>query len=174
MNVMNLDEHKKVLFVIGMEHKLENIIRQKMKINPESILFIHGYRPDALEPFGHLMREIIVAVYMGNVEEIFLVSSHDDKKNDGGGILNQIYEKIGSEKDMQTLDYLFKNCMPEFPNRNLKEWLEGGRTLTSAERIHMIRKHPLMPFNIKVTELMIDKDEEKIFIESAEKRAGNF
>ncbi|NMD69331.1 carbonic anhydrase [Bacillus sp. DNRA2] len=160
---MNQEEHKKVLIVIGMEHKLENIIRQNMKINPESILLIHGYRPDALEPFGHLMREIIVAVYMENIEEIYLVSSHVDKKKDDGGILNQIYEKIGSEKDMQTLDYLFKNCTPEFPNRNLKQWLEGGKTLTSAERIDMLRKHPLMPSNVKVTELLIQREDKKIF-----------
>ncbi|WP_147534350.1 carbonic anhydrase [Bacillus marasmi] len=171
--MLNKDENTKVLFVIGMEHKLENIIKQKMSINPESILFIHGYRHDAIEPFGNLMREIILAVYMENVEEIYLVSMHDVKKNDRS-ILNKICERIGSQEEIETVDYLFKNCRPEFPNSNVKEWLEGSKPLTTAERTDVIRNHPLMPTNVKVTELFIDMVGEKIYNEPVDKTAGNF
>ncbi|WP_318504114.1 carbonic anhydrase [Bacillus sp. T3] len=162
---MNLEEQKKVLFVIGMEHNLETIIKQNMNINPESSLFIHRDRPEALEPFGNLMRDIIISVYMENVEEIYLVSTQDEKKKEKS-ILNKIYEKIESQEEIQTLDYLFKNCMPEFPDSNLIEWLEGSQTLTDVQkRIDVIRNHPLMPSNIKVTELFIHQENKKIILE---------
>lgn len=148
---------KKVLFVVGMEHKLETLIWQKMNINPESSLFIHCNRPEALEPFGHLMRDIIVAVYMEDIEEIYVVSTNDDKKNEGS-ILNKIYEKIESQEEIQTVDYLFKNCMPEFPNTNLREWIEGSKALTADGTIKVIRDHPLMPSDVKVSELFIHNE----------------
>ena len=152
---MNRDEEKKVLFVVGMEHELKTLIEQQMNINPESILFIHHNRPEALEPFGTLMRDIIVAVYMENVEEIYLVSTNVDKKHEEG-LLDKIYEKLGSQEEIQTLDYLFKNCMPEFPNRNLREWIEGNQTIPDGGAIDVIRKHPLIPSDVKVTNLFFE------------------
>lgn len=152
---MKRDEQKKVLFVVGIEHKLETLIKQRMNIDPESILFIHHDRPEDLEPFGNLMRDIIVAVYMENVEEIYLVSSNADKKNEGV-ILDKIYERLGSEEEIQTLDYLFKNCMPEFPNRNLREWLEGSKSKTDREAADFIRNHPLIPSDVKVTNIFFE------------------
>ena len=100
------------------------------------------------------MRDIIVAVYQENVEEIFVVATKDDQKNTGD-ILNKIYENKELQEKIQTLDYLFKNCKPEFPEGSISEWLEGGKTLTDdvQNSVNVIRHHPLMPTHVKVTEL---------------------
>lgn len=156
--LMNRDERKKILFVVGMEHKLENFIQQKMKINPENMVYIYYNRLEDLEPFGNVMRNTIAAVYMENVEEIYLVSTNNDQKNEGSS-LNKILRKIGPQAEMQTLDYLFKNCMPEFPGKNISDWIEGSRTLADdiQNSMNVIRNHPLMPSDIKVSELLIEK-----------------
>ena len=116
----------------------------------------------SFQPFGDLMRDIIVAVYQENVEEIFVVATKDDQKNTGD-ILNKIYENKELQEKIQTLDYLFKNCMPEFPEGSISEWLEGSKTLTDGvqNNVNVIRHHPLMPSHVKVTELFIDKENEK-------------
>ncbi|MFC3885574.1 carbonic anhydrase [Bacillus songklensis] len=160
---MYIDEKKKVLFVIGMEHKLERLIKQATNVNPENIIILQSYEPVISQPFDDLMRDIIVAVYQENVEEIFVVATKDDQKNTGN-ILNKIYENKGLQEKIQTLDYLFKNCMPEFPEGNISEWLEGSETLTDGVQnsVNVIRHHPLMPSYVKVTELFIDKENEKL------------
>ena len=42
---MYIDEKKKVLFVIGMEHKMEHLIKQTININPENIIVLQSYGP---------------------------------------------------------------------------------------------------------------------------------
>lgn len=156
---MHRDKKKKVLFVMGMENKLENLIQQKMNIDLENSLIIHHDGLEDLEPFGHFMRNIIVTVYKENVEEIYLVSMNDDNMKEGS-ILNEIYERIDSQKEIQTLDYLFKNCTPEFPARNLRDWIEGSKALSTdvQNRIKMIQNHPLMPSDIKVSEVLFQNE----------------
>ncbi|TCS84007.1 hypothetical protein [Tepidibacillus fermentans] len=106
------------------------------------------------------MRDIIIAVYQENVEEIFVVGTKDGQKNtvDIQDLLNKIYEKDGLKEKIQTLDYLFKNSMPEFPGGNLSEWLEGSKTLTEGiqNSVNIIRDHPLMPSHVKVHGLFVN------------------
>ena len=53
---MDIDEKKKVLFVIGMEHKMEHLIKQTSNINLGNFLILQSYGPVIL-PFGDLMRD---------------------------------------------------------------------------------------------------------------------
>src|SRR4051812_29877030 len=145
---MYIDEKKKVLFVTGMEHKWEHLMEQVPHINPENIIILPCYGPVILVPFGDLMRDIIIAVYQENVEEIFVVITKDGQKNTRD-ILNEINEKKGLQDTVQILDYLFKNHMSELTEGNISEWLEGNEILTDGvqNNVNVIRHHPLMPFD---------------------------
>ena len=59
---MDIDEKKKVLFVIGMEHKMESLIKQKTNFKPENSLILQSYEP-VISPFGDLMRDIIYCCF---------------------------------------------------------------------------------------------------------------
>jgi carbonic anhydrase len=160
--VILVDEKKKILFVMGMEHKLENLMNQATNINPENIIILQSYGPVISQPLDDLMRDIIIAVYQENVEEIFVVATKDNQKNTGE-IINKIFGSKGMQAKIQTLDYLLKNCRPEFPEGNIREWLEGSKTLKEGVQnsVNIIRHHPLMPPHVKVTELFLDQDREK-------------
>ncbi|MBT2258911.1 carbonic anhydrase [Priestia megaterium] len=160
---MSRDEKKKVLFVIGMEQKLERFIKEETNVNPENMIILQTYQPVVLHPFDDLMRDIIIAVYQDNVEEIVVVSTNDYQKNTGD-ILNKIYKNKELQDKIQTLDYLFKNCMPEFPESTVSVWLKGGKTLTDSvqKTVNFIRNHPLLPSHVKVKELYIDQGNEKL------------
>jgi carbonic anhydrase len=159
---MSRDEKKKVLFVIGMEHKLERFIKEETNVNPENMIILQGYKPVISHPFDDLMRDIIIAVYQENVEEIVVVSTNDYRKNTGD-ILNKIYKNKEIQDKIQTLDYLFKNTMPEFPDVTVSEWLQGGKTLSDGvqKTVNIIRHHPLLPSHVKVKELFIDQENKK-------------
>ncbi len=159
---MSRDEKKKVLFVIGMEHKLERFIKEQTYVNPENMVILQCYQSVISNPFDDLMRDIIIAVYQKDVEEIVVVSTNDFQTNTGD-ILNKIYKNKELQDKIQTLDYLFKNTMPEFHEGTLSEWLQGSKTLTDGvqKTVNIIRNHPLLPSHVKVKELFIDKENEK-------------
>jgi carbonic anhydrase len=147
---MNIDENKKVLIVVGMEQNPERVMEKLQGYQAKNIFILPCYG-SAISPFGDLMRSIILAVYQEKVEEIFVSVSTEDHKND---ILKKIYENKNLQEKMQTLDYLFKNCMPEFPAGSIKDWLEGSDSMQTI--VNVIRNHPLMPADVKVTELLIE------------------
>lgn len=153
VNGMLRDERKKVLAVIGMEHQLEHFIKAETNVNPENIMILQSYRPVISHPFDDLMRDIIIAVYQENIEEIIVVPANDLHKRNGD-ILNKIVENKELQNKIQTLDYLFNNTLSEFPGGTISDWLKGGKTFTAdiQKTINIIRNHPLLPSHVKVKE----------------------
>ncbi|GHI00196.1 carbonic anhydrase [Neobacillus kokaensis] len=155
---MSKNEKKKVLFVSGMGHKKEELIKQIGEQNNENIIIIESYG-SVIAPFGEIMRNIIIAAYQENVDEIFVaaIKSH---QNDVDETLKKVSENKTLQDKIQTLDYLFKNCMPEFPENNIKAWIGGVKDLSKGGQtsIDIIRNHPLMPSHVKVTELLINEE----------------
>ncbi|MED2041231.1 carbonic anhydrase [Bacillus wiedmannii] len=151
-------KNKKVLLLTDIEHGIEPIIQQVTNIQRESMLTIHSYDSVIVHPYGDIMRSIIIAIYQENVEEIFVVGI-EDKETD---VVNlQIQRDF--IKNNREIDYLFKNCMPEFSSDSLNAWLSGQENVSEniEKSIDMIRHHPLVPSDIKVHGFMIDRTGEK-------------
>jgi len=154
-------ENKKVLFVIGMEHDLEHLLQQVINIHPDNMLILQIDGPVISQHFSDVMRDIIIAVYEENVKEIFVVGKKDDSVNkvERQELLKKMYKNEELIEKLRTIDYLFENCMPEFPGITFSEWLSDGKTSTEdiQKSIEMIRQHPLMPSDVSVHGLFIDK-----------------
>ena len=140
---------------------MEHVMNQTTNINPDNIMVLQSYEPVIL-PFGDLMRDIIIAVYQENVEEIFVVAAIDNQTNKRN-ILNEIYKDKEIQEKIQTVDYLFKTCKPEFSEGSINEWLEGSKAPTDGIQniVDVISHHPLMPAHVKVTELFINQENER-------------
>ncbi|WP_448162840.1 carbonic anhydrase [Bacillus mobilis] len=151
-------KNKKVLLLTEIEHGIEPIIQQETNIQQENMLTIHSYDSIIVHPYGDIMRSIIIAIYEENVEEIFVVGI-EDKATD---VVNLQIQR-DSIKNNREIDYLFKNCMPEFSSGSLNAWLSGQENVGEniEKSIDMIRNHPLVPSDIKVHGFMIDRTGEK-------------
>ena len=152
---MNLVENKKVLLVVGMKQELDDGYIKKLEhFSQEEVIVLKSNELDGIEPFGDLMRDILIQVYQKDIEEILIVEPKKDRKN-LTDVLSKIEKNIQFKKNTRTLDYLFTYCDPEFPARTMKEWLEGNSISVHGiqHTIDMIRRHPLMPPFIKVSEL---------------------
>ncbi|CAM4268671.1 MULTISPECIES: carbonic anhydrase [Bacillus cereus group] len=147
-------KNKKVLVLTDIEHRIEPIIQQVTNIQQENMLTIHSYDSVIVHPYGDIMRSVIIAIYEENVEEIFVVGI-EDKETD---VVNLQIQR-DSIKNNREIDYLFKNCMPEFSSSSLNAWLSGQENVSEniEKSIDMIRHHPLVPSNVKVHGFMIDK-----------------
>ena len=77
---MYIDGSKKVLFLMDMELKWEDLQKQISTIKPENSIIIQNDVPSNIQPFGDIMRGIIVAVYRENIEEIYVVTSNEEDK----------------------------------------------------------------------------------------------
>ena len=143
---------------MGMGQDPESITKKMSNLQPNNILIMQSYEP-AISPFSDLMRDIIIAVYKENVEEVYVSLPKDYRKN-----TREIFKKINENKELQekiqTLDYLFKNCMSEYPKGSIREWLEGNETSSNSMQnsADVIRNHPLLPSNVKVKELLIENE----------------
>jgi carbonic anhydrase len=159
---MYIDEKKKVLFVIGMETELDSFIKKKVNINPENSMILQSYGPVISQPFGDLMRDIIISVYQENMDEVVVVASKEVQKNDGD-ILNKIVEKKELQENIQMINYLLENGESPYPEGTISEWIEGGKTLTEdvQNSVNVIRNHPLMPPHVKVRGIFIEKENDK-------------
>jgi carbonic anhydrase len=146
---------KKKVFVIEMEKNAESLMRKITSFQPNSII-LPCYGP-SISPFGDVMRNIIIAVYQENVDEICVTVSKEERKNN-----RELFKKIVENKELQeklhTLNYLFENCSPEFQKANMREWLEGDEASSCSREdiVNVIRNHPLMPSNVKVRELLLE------------------
>lgn len=151
-------KNKKILLLTEIEHGIEPIIQQETNIQQENMLTIHSYDAVIVHPYGDIMRSIIIAIYEENVEEIFVVGI-EDKATD---VVNLQIQR-DSIKNNREIDYLFKNCMPEFSSGSLNAWLSGQENVGEniEKSIDMIRNHPLVPSDIKVHGFMIDRTGEK-------------
>lgn len=147
-------KNKKVLLLTDIEHGIEPIIKQVTNVQRENMLTIHSYDSVIVHPYGDIMRSIIIAIYEENVEEIFFVGIEDKETN----VVNLQIQR-DSIKNNKEIDYLFKNCMPEFSSGSLEEWLSGKENVSEniEKSIDMIRHHPLVPSHVKVHGFMIDK-----------------
>jgi carbonic anhydrase len=153
---MNLDKNQKALFLTDIETGLESILQEVTNIRAENMLTIQSYDSVISHPYGDIMRSVIIAIYQENVKEIFVVGTKD-KRTATVNVLTQ----LDSIKDkIQTLDYLFQNCIPEFSGGTVDGWLNGKETGSDniVKSVDSIRHHPLVPSHVKVRGLIINNN----------------
>lgn len=154
--------NKKVLFLTDIENGLEPILQEVTDTPAENMLTIQSYGARISHPYGEIMRSVIIAIYQENVEEVFVVGTKD-KRTSRGNKLTQL--KTMKDK-IQTLDYLFQHCKPEFLGGTVDDWLNENNNDCIEKSVDIIRKHPLVPSNVKVKGLIVDhKDGESSIAE---------
>lgn len=163
---MYFDKDKKSLFVIGMDQGLQPLIQQATKIKPENILTLQTYGPEISQPYGDLMRDIALAVYQENVEDIFVVGIKDEQQHAVNihDVKNKIYELEGIQDKIRAIDFLFRYSIPEFSDVTFYAWLEGSKTVIEGiqKSVKFVRNHPLMPSDPRVYGLLLDKESGKL------------
>lgn len=166
---MNVNQNKKVLFLTDIENGLEPILQEATNTSAENMLTIQSYGAGISHPYGEIMRSVIFAIYQEDVEEIFVVGTKDKKTSAGNGLtqLETMKDKI------QTLDYLFQNCKPEFLGGTVDEWLNENSSDTIEKSVDMIRHHPLVPSHVKVRGLLVNhKDGKPSIMEGPDVKTG--
>lgn len=154
---MNLEQAQKALFLTDIECDWHSLLQETTNILPENMLTIQCYGPVISNPYGDIMRSIIIAIYQEKIKEIYVVGTENNE-----AVSADVLIELDSMKDkIQTLDYLFQHSKPEFSGETVHEWLnENGRDRIE-KCVNIIYHHPLVPSNVKVRGLIIDHENGK-------------
>lgn len=156
---MHKNGAKKVLVLTDISQNLEDLVGRKQNIDLENTIILYKYET-ILQPFGDLMRDIMITVYQENIEEIVVIGTKKVQKKSVDLRHIMAMNQVLIEK-VKTLDYLFANCMPEFPEGNIFQWLEGNKEADDLiQTVNVIRHHPLMPTQIKIRPLWLEDENE--------------
>ncbi|MCY7894808.1 carbonic anhydrase [Bacillus vallismortis] len=147
-----MNVNKKVLCLTDIENGLEPILQEATNTSAENMLTLQSYGAAISHPYGEIMRSVIIAIYQEDVEEIFVVGTKD-KKSSTGYVRTQL--EIMKDK-IQTLDYLFQHCKPEFFGGTVDEWLDGNSSGAIEKSVEIIRQHPLVPSYVRVRGLIVN------------------
>ena len=150
---MSLKQKKKVLFIKGLEQKLNyDYILQEYDLHIEEITVIESNEVARIQPFGDLIRVILIQVYEKKIEEIFIVENQTVPRI-SQQILTEMEQILGLRQKITTVNYLFDHCKTEFPNRTINDWIVGTEESMEGKQnpIEILRTHPLMPTSINIT-----------------------
>ncbi|MGM0951041.1 MAG: carbonic anhydrase [Bacillota bacterium] len=166
-----MNVNKKVLFLTDIENGLEPILQEVTNTPAENMLTIQSYGAAISHPYGEIMRSVIIAIYQEDVEEVFVVGTKDKRTSPG-----HVRTQLETMKDkIQTLDYLFQNCKPEFFGGTVDEWLDGNEnSIVAIEKsVEIIRHHPLVPSDVKVRGLIVNpKDGTSSIVDAPAAKTG--
>lgn len=158
----NMNEEKKILILSDLNTHLENQLLKSLEFKPGKVMTINSYQAEISHAYGDVMRSIIIAIYQYDVHEIYIIGSSTYMHT-----IELPKSIVSNTEKIKTLDYLFRNCKPEFSSDNIVDWLNGENDIDKSLKasVNHISNHPLIPIGIKINGVKIKKNETEVVIE---------
>lgn len=142
---------KKMVIVTCMDTRLTELLPKALNLRNGDAKIIKNAGAIVTQPFGNIMRSILVAVYALGAEEVLVIGHHEcgmTGLNPDSIIQNMLTNGGVSEETVRTL----RNS-----GIHLERWLTGfDNVQESVERsVGIISNHPLLPATTKVHGLII-------------------
>lgn len=144
---------KKMVIVTCMDTRLVELLPKAMDLKNGDAKIIKNAGAIVTQPFGNIMRSIIVAIYELGAKEITVVGHHDCGMTglDSNPIIKKMELNGIPEQTISTLEH---------SGINLSRWLTGfDNVRDSVEKsAAIIKNHPLLPKHIHVHGLIINPE----------------
>lgn len=148
---------KKLVVVSCMDTRLTDLLPRAMNLKNGDAKFLKNAGAIVSEPFGSMMKGIVVAVFELGAEEVLLVGHHGCGMAgiDPQRVMRRLAES-GIPKE--TLDTLAGSGI------SLERWLEPVTSIAESVRksVETIRSHPLIPAWVCVHGLVVDPETGKL------------
>lgn len=150
---------KKMVVLTCMDTRLTDLLPKAMNIKNGDAKIIKNAGATITHPFGSAMRSIIVAIYEFDAEDVFVVA------HKGCGMSNlDTSSFIETIRDRGISDEVINTIYNS--GINIKKWLHGFDSVEESvkDSVELIKKHPLVPKNIRVHGLVMDSSTGKLDI----------
>lgn len=142
---------KKLAIVTCMDTRLVELLPKAMNLRNGDAKLIKNAGAIISQPFGSVMRSVLVAIYELGAEEVIVVGH----LGCGMAALNAD-NMIGSMKERGISDQVLSTL--ENSGIKLHKWLSGFTTEREGviQTVGIIKNHPLLPANVPVHGMIID------------------
>ena len=142
---------KKMAIVTCMDTRLVELLPRAMNLRNGDAKIIKNAGAVISQPFGSVMRSVLVAIYELKAEEVFIVghTGCGMAALDSNRVISSMRERGISEDTLSTL---------ENSGIKLQKWLHGFANEKEGiiGTVNIVKKHPLLPAGIPVHGLLID------------------
>jgi carbonic anhydrase len=148
---------KKLVILTCMDTRLTELLPKALNLKNGDAKIIKNAGALVLQPFGNVMRSILVALYELNATEVLVIGHHDCGMT--GLDPERVIAKMGNMGvDSATIRML------EHAGIDLKRWLIGFHSVRESveQSVSIIRNHPLLPKGVPVHGMIIDPETGKL------------
>lgn len=142
---------KKMVVLCCMDTRLIDLLPRAMNLKNGDAKIIRNAGAIVTQPFGNIMRSIIVAIYELGADEVFVVGHHECGMT-GLNSEHVIDKMIGRGIDEEVITTLKHSGI------QLSRWLTGFDNVREGveNSVSIIQNHPLLPKDVPVHGLIID------------------
>jgi Carbonic anhydrase len=137
--------NRKIVIVTCMDTRLVELLPRALNLKNGDAKIIKNAGAIITQPFGNIMRSVLVALYELKADEVFIIAHHECGMTgiNPDTVVGHMLEKGISEQTIETL----RNS-----GLDLNRWLTGFDNLhDSVEKsVSIVRNHPLLPPNTPV------------------------
>lgn len=142
---------KKLVIITCMDTRLVELLPKAMNFKNGDVKIIKNAGAIISQPFGSVMRSVMVALYELHAEEVIVVGHYEC----GMASLNA-EDMIQHMRDRGISDEVLSTL--ENSGIRLSKWLRGFDNITDGVKntVNLIKNHPLLPPNVPVHGMVID------------------
>ena len=152
---------KKIVILSCMDTRLTELLPKALNIKNGDAKIVKNAGATVMHPFGSIIRSIIVAIYEFDTDEVLVIGHKNCGMSniDGDETIKKIINR-GISKDV--IETLINSGI------DIKRWLHGFDSVEESvkESVELIKKHPLIPKEIKVHGLIMDPESGKLEVVS--------
>lgn len=149
--------NKKMVILSCMDTRLTELLPKAMNLRNGDAKIIKNAGAVITQPFGSVMRSILVALYVLRAEEVYVIGHH------GCGMIKTKPKEILAK---MTETGIQQETLSTLTNAgiDLESWLEGFDSVEESVRktASMVKNHPLFPKSVPVHGLVIDPENGKL------------
>jgi carbonic anhydrase len=142
---------KRMVILTCMDTRLVELLPKAMNLRNGDAKIIKNAGAIVTQPFGNIMRSIIVALYELNAQEVLVVGHHQCGMTglNSDSLMEKMRTQGVNEDTMSTLKH---------SGIHLERWLKGFDSVEEGVRtsVEIISNHPLLPPSVPVHGLIID------------------
>ena len=144
---------KKLVILSCMDTRLTELLPKALNLKNGDAKIVKNAGATIMHPFGSIIRSIIVAIYEFNTDEVLVIGHKNCGMSNINGeeIINKIISRGVSKETIDTINN---------SGINIDKWLHGFDSVEDSvkESVDLIKKHPLIPKEIKVHGLIMDPE----------------
>ena len=149
--VSDVVPNKKLAIVTCMDARLIELLQKAINIKNGDAKMIKTAGAQINNPFGSIMRSVLVAVYALKAEEVLVVGHKNCGMNsmDPSKVINEIKSRGVDDKTFEIISHT---------GIDVEDWLKGFTDLEEEVKrsVNVVRNHPLVTKDVPVHGLIID------------------